>query len=106
MTTHQQTAREKEVKAMIVNQLLKAKDLLQGHKVILYGSRARGTARPYSDFDIGICGKEPLSFTAFYKLEDMMEELPTLYKIDLVDLNRTNTGFQQEALKSAEILYE
>jgi len=89
-----------------MQQLGCAKELLQGHKVILYGSRAQGKARPRSDFDIGIWGIEPLPLGVFYKLEDMMEELPTLYKIDLVDLNRTSEKFQQQALRHVEILYE
>jgi uncharacterized protein len=98
--------RETQIKAMIKSQLHKAETLLQGHKVFLFGSRAQGTARPNSDFDIAILGKEPLSLKSFYKLEDMMEELPTLYKIDLVDLNRTSTKFQKHALERVEILYE
>jgi predicted nucleotidyltransferase len=98
--------RENQVKAMIKQQLHSAKELLQGHKVLLYGSRAKGMARPKSDFDIGIWGDEPLSLGAFYKLEDMMEDLPTLYKIDLVDLNRTSAKFQERALRHVETLYE
>ncbi len=98
--------REQQIKAMIVQQLESAKELLVGHKVFLFGSRVRGKARPYSDFDIGIWGEAPLPLKAFYKLEDMMEELPTLYKIDLVDLNRTGDKFQQQALKHVETLYE
>lgn len=102
---NQVSDREAQVKAMIVEQLHKAEKLLQGHKVYLYGSRAEGTARPRSDFDIGISGKEPISLKAFYELEDMMEELPTLYKIDLVDLNRTSAEFQKGALEQAQLLY-
>ena len=63
--------RESQIKSMIKQQLHMAADLLRGHKVFLYGSRVDGTARPYSDFDIGIYGKEPLPLKAFYKLEDM-----------------------------------
>jgi predicted nucleotidyltransferase len=107
MQTDKHTAdRENQVKAMIVQQLKNAKELLQGHKVFLYGSRVQGNARPRSDFDIGIWGEKPLPLKAFYKLEDMMEELPTLYKIDLVDLNRTSAKFQEQALKYVETLYE
>ncbi len=98
--------RENEIKAMIKHSLQGAEKLLQGHKVFLYGSRVQGTARPRSDFDIGIWGKEPLPLAAFYKLEDMMEELPTLFKIDLVDLNRTGAQFQKQALRHVETLYE
>jgi predicted nucleotidyltransferase len=98
--------RENQVKAMIMQQLGCAKELLQGHRVVLYGSRVHGNPRPRSDFDIGVWGTEPLPLKAFYKLEDMMEELPTLYKIDLVDLNRTSEEFQQQALRHVETLYE
>lgn len=98
--------RENQIKDMIVRRLCEAKELLQGHKVLLYGSRVRGLARLRSDFDIGIWGEEPLPLGAFYKLEDMLEELPTLYKIDLVDLNRTSAKFQQQALSQVETLYE
>ncbi len=91
---------------MITEQLSCARELLAGHKVFLYGSRAQGTARPRSDFDIGLWGKEPLPLVAFYKLEDMLENLPTLYTIDLVDLNRTSEKFQEHALQHVETLYE
>ena len=105
-TDKQALAREDQIKKMIADQLYSARALLQGHKVYLYGSRAQGKSRPRSDFDIGVWGKEPLSLAAFYKLEDMLEELPTLYKIDLVDLNRTSAKFQEQALKQVETLYE
>lgn len=98
--------RENQIKAMLIELLLKSDKLLQGHKVFLYGSRAQGNARPRSDFDVGIWGKEPLSLEAFYKLEDMLDKMPTLYKIDLVDLNRTSEKFQEQALKCTEVLYE
>lgn len=50
--------------------------------VILFGSRAKGTARERSDFDIAVSGVEQ-----FDSLEEELEELPTLYKIDLVNLD-------------------
>jgi predicted nucleotidyltransferase len=97
--------RENEIKAMIAAQLLKSERLLHGYKVFLYGSRARGNARTTSDFDIGILGDKPLPLVAFYQIEDMLEELPTLYKIDLVDLNRTSPQFKEQALKYTDTLY-
>lgn len=33
---------------------------LAGHRVVLFGSRARGDAKPRSDFDIAVVGATPL----------------------------------------------
>ena len=98
--------REVEIKSLLKEELVKAAPLLKDHKVLLFGSRARGTAHSRSDFDIGILGKESLSLLAFYEIEDMLENLPTLYKIDLVDLNRVSQKFRDHALREAEVLYE
>jgi uncharacterized protein len=78
---------------------------LQGHRVVLFGSRASGGARERSDFDIGVLGDRPLPLKAFYRLEDLFDEIDTLYKIDWVDLNRVSPEFHQEALKKTEVLY-
>ncbi|MEI6514782.1 MAG: nucleotidyltransferase domain-containing protein [bacterium] len=80
-------------------------DLLRGHRVVLFGSRAAGCERERSDFDIGVDGEAPLPLTAFYAVADKFESLRTLYRIDWVDLCRTSDGFRAEALKCNRILY-
>lgn len=100
------TGREAEVKRMIVQTLRAAGVRLGGRKVVLFGSRARGKARPRSDFDIGVVGSSPLPLADFYAIEDMLDELPTLYRIDWVDFARTTERFRERALKDVEVLYE
>ena len=51
-------------------------------QVSLFGSRAKGTCLDTSDFDIGVSGAVDVE-----GLREELEELPTLYKIDLVDLD-------------------
>lgn len=51
-------------------------------EVILYGSRAKGTARERSDIDIAVSGVEN-----FDLLVEKVEDLPTLYSVDLVDMD-------------------
>ena len=51
-------------------------------KVILYGSRAKGTARERSDIDIAVSGAENFDI-----LVEEVEELPTLYSVDLVNID-------------------
>ena len=51
-------------------------------EVILYGSRAKGTARERSDIDIAVSGVKN-----FDLLVEKVENLPTLYSVDLVDMD-------------------
>ena len=53
----------------------------QAKKVILYGSRAKGTARERSDIDIAVSGVDN-----FELLVEKVEELPTLYSVNMVNM--------------------
>lgn len=106
MTQTAQQLRELEIKELIRRRLLQMAPLLRGHKVYLFGSRARARAGARSDFDLGVLGDEPLALRDFYAIEDALDELPTLYRIDWVDLNRAPPQFRERALQAAELLYE
>ena len=97
--------REEQIKGMIANVMQKFSPQLRGHRVLLFGSRAGGKARQRSDFDIGVIGDEPLPVKVFYEIDDMLENLPTLYRIDWVDLNNAPT-LRQRALDHAEVIYD
>lgn len=77
MTQTAQLLRETEIKELIQRRFRQMAPLLRGHKVYLFGSRARGRARPRSDFDIGVLGDEPLPLRDFYAIEEALDELPT-----------------------------
>jgi len=97
--------REDEVKRMVRSCFREFKRELEARKVVLFGSRADGTARDRSDFDIGIVGSTPLPQRVFFKIEDRLDRLNTLYKLDWIDLNRADPSFRNEALKYTEVLY-
>ncbi len=99
------TTREREIIAAIREKLARAADDLRGRQVILFGSRATGAARPRSDFDIGVLGPAGLPAAAFFKLEDLLEEIETLYTVELVNLADAPPAFRREALKHFEVLY-
>lgn len=49
-------------------------------KIILFGSRAKGTATERSDIDIAVSG---VASSDIFELEEALEDIPTLYTIDL-----------------------
>jgi len=97
--------REDEIKEMLRSCFREFKQELEGRKVVLFGSRADGTARDRSDFDIGVVGPAPLPRRVFFKIEDRLERLNTLYTLDWIDLNRVDVSFRDEALRRTEVLY-
>ncbi|PIP07361.1 MAG: hypothetical protein COX51_06870 [Syntrophobacteraceae bacterium CG23_combo_of_CG06-09_8_20_14_all_50_8] len=96
---------EKRVKEEIRKVCARLDADLRGYKIVLFGSRGVGDAGERSDFDVGVLGESPLPLKTFYKMEDLFEEIETLYRIDWVDLNLTSTEFRREAMKKMEVLY-
>jgi predicted nucleotidyltransferase len=56
----------------------------QIHKVVLYGSRAKGTYKPSSDIDLTIVG-DKLSLRTLSAIENRIDDLLLPYKVDLSD---------------------
>ncbi len=73
--------------------------------VVLFGSLATGDARPTSDVDLAISCSPPLSTDTWARLRRVLnEELSTLRKVDLVNLDRVeDTAFVQQVLKEGRI---
>ena len=66
----------------------------QAKKVILYGSRAKGTARERSDIDIAVSGVKN-----FGLLVEKVEELPTLYSVDIINMDTCRNQLLLEDIK-------
>ena len=66
----------------------------QADEVILYGSRAKGTARERSDIDIAVSGVKD-----FDTLSDEVEDLPTLYSVDLLNLDTCRNDLLLEDIR-------
>lgn len=63
-------------------------------RVILFGSRAKGTATQRSDIDLAVEGVRNVEV-----LREEIEEIPTLYSFDLVDLDTCENGLLLEDIK-------
>ena len=69
---------------------------------ILFGSRAKGTALERSDIDIAVSG-----VTQFSALQEEIENLPTLFIVDVVDMDTcTNPLLLEDIRKYGKKIYE
>ena len=77
-------------------------DELNGcYKLFLFGSRATGRHHARSDIDLGIMSDGSMTAKQMQNVLEKLESLPTLLKIDLVDLNTVGDEFRKMALKNA-----
>ena len=93
------TKTEKEIKKIIF-QFLDPKE----YQVFIFGSRATGKARKYSDYDIGILGKKPVPLKVLGKIEEALEESDLPYKIEVVDFSLLPSDFKKVALSKTKKL--
>lgn len=62
----------------------------------VFGSRAKGTARKYSDLDLAIdMGGNPMPSHLSVLLSYDFEESDLPYKVDILDLNAVNPDFRR-----------
>ena len=70
-------------------------------KIILFGSRARGTHTERSDIDIAVYGGD---FDSFYW--DIQERVHTLLTFDIIDGNKITAELKNEIERDGVVLYE
>jgi len=78
---------------------------IQPEQIILFGSRARGTHRPTSDFDIAV-KKTDMPASPWAKvLVALDDEAYTLYKIDLVHYEKLDNSYVRNITKEGVLIY-
>ena len=66
-----------------------------GCEVRVFGSGAKGHAKPYSDLDLVLMGSSPLPLTTLGLLREAFAESDLPWRVDLVDWASTAPGFQR-----------
>ena len=94
---------EEKLKKEILNIVGKYLDLVK-YKVFFFGSRVKGDSFPRSDIDIGIEGPKEIPSSIYLDIQEEIENLPTLYKVDIVDFKRVNEKFKEVASQYVELL--
>lgn len=67
---------------------------LPTREVRIFGSRARGTPKPYSDLDLVIMGDTPLPLSTLGQLQDAFANSDLPWRVDVVDWASTSPAFQ------------
>jgi|CXWL01.1.fsa_nt_gi type I restriction enzyme S subunit len=92
---------ESEIKKHLLPLAHKYLDLNK-YRLVVFGSRAAGTAQPTSDLDIGIEGPTPVPRHLLAHLREEIKETPLLYKVDIIDLTTASDAFKRLARKDAK----
>jgi len=78
---------------------------LHPKRIILFGSRAKGKEKEYSDFDIAVEGVE-MDIRKERLLKEALDEKMGIYTVEVIDLDKVDEGFKQLVLKTGRVIYE
>jgi len=72
--------------------------------LLAFGSRVRGTARPYSDLDLAIMATGPLPIACIEAVKDAFSESDLPFSVDVVDYRAVSDAFRRVIDAHAAIL--
>jgi predicted nucleotidyltransferase len=105
-----QEARSSEIDAVRAREIARevaklARTLLgESTQVIWFGSWPRGKAVSHSDIDVAISTGTSIPLERMALLHEAVDDIATLYEIDLVDLSSVGPVLREEVLKHGERL--
>lgn len=75
-------------------------------EVRAFGSRVRGTARPYSDLDLVLIGGQPLCLRTFGQLQEAFQESNLTFRVDIIDWHQISDSFRAVINERFEVLQQ
>lgn len=94
--------RKEEIKQMIKKVI--AEHLKGNYELFLFGSQAGLTELKRADIDVGVDAGRPLTLREQSLIWNGLDDLPTLYRFDVVDFTKVKPEFKKVALNKIEIL--
>jgi uncharacterized protein len=94
--------REEEILSQCVEIIKRG---LDPDKIIIFGSRAKGSAVPHSDFDIAVDAFEP-DYKTLAELREKIDAISGLYKVDIIFMKQTDIEFNGIIKETGVVLYE
>lgn len=74
-------------------------------RLYLFGSWAQGRALSESDLDVALDTGRPIEPAIIHGITDALEELPTLRRVDIVDLHAVDLNFRNRVVEDGELIY-
>lgn len=74
------------------------------YQVFIFGSRATGKAKKFSDYDVGIIGRKPIPSHIKILIEEALEESDLPFRVDIVDFALVPEKFRELALSKTKRL--
>ena len=93
-----------EHRPLVLN-ILRA-NLPQSTKIWVFGSRATGRARRYSDLDLAIDAGRRLSLDELAQLTEAFSDSDLPYKVDIIDWHNIDARWRQTILTERVVLTE
>ncbi len=72
----------------------------------IFGSRVRGRAKKFSDVDLAIEGKTPLTLQLIADLKEAFSSSALPFRIDILDWNRASDEFRRAIQDERQKIYE
>ena len=91
--------------AAIVREVLR-RCLPAGAQAFVFGSRAHGRARRYSDLDLALAWDRPFGLDLLGQIAEALSESDLPYKVDIVDLASVDPGFRARIMAEAVLVAE
>jgi uncharacterized protein len=73
-------------------------------KIYLFGSRARGDNRPYSDVDIALSSDKRIEFSQLLQVMGRLDETTLPYKFDVLDVERAEPAMKANILNEGVLI--
>jgi len=83
-----------EIKKILFQFLDSQKDM-----AFIFGSRATGSSRKFSDIDIGVKCEKQIDLLLLSDIEEAFEESNIPYKIDVVDFSNVTNTFRDVSMQ-------
>lgn len=74
------------------------------YKIFFFGSRVSGNSNERSDIDVGILGPCRVPSEKWLDIQEEIENIPTLYTIDVVDFQRVSERFKKAVYENIEFI--
>ena len=76
----------------------------ESHRILLFGSWTTLEAAPTSDIDIAIAGATAVAPTVMSEIHEEIDTLPTLRKIQIIDVQHVHDQFRDRVLSHGQVL--